>query len=240
MTWWTAAADRERERLLEDARRRDREVDRDRHALWQPAEILVRAGRKRAAASLLRDVRAFPVAGDRCLEIGYGQLGWLADLIEWGVREPDLAGMELSAERAAVAQQRLPGADLRVGDATNLPWEAARFQLVVASTVFSSVHDAVVRARVAEEMWRVLRPGGAVLCYDLSVRNPANPHVHPVTAPVLGRLFPAGRLRTKRVTLVPALGRLVASHSWAVATVLEAIPWLRTHLVSVIDKPSRR
>src|SRR5262245_46398175 len=196
MTWWTAAADRERERLLEEARRRDREVDHDRYASWQPAEILARVGRKRAAASLLRDVQAFPVAGDTCLEIGYGQLGWLADLIEWGVREPDLAGMELDAKRAVVAQQRLPGADLRVGDATNLPWEASRFQLVIASTVFSSIHDAVVRARVAEEMWRVLRPGGAVLCYDLSVHNPTNPRVHPVTTAMLGRLFPAGLLST--------------------------------------------
>jgi ubiquinone/menaquinone biosynthesis C-methylase UbiE len=195
----------------------------------------VRAGRKRAAAALLRRAGAFPVEGDPCLEIGYGQIGWLSELIEWGVRAPDLAGIEINAERAAVARRRLPDADLRIGDATALPWDAAFFQLVIASTVFSSVLDADVRARIAGEMWRVLRPGGSVLCYDLTVRNPANPHVQGMPVRAFRQLFPAGDLQARRVTLAPALGRFVA-RSWAVSTCLEAVPWLRTHVVVVIRK----
>lgn len=236
MTGPTSAAARERDRVLDEYARRERDVPADRYAPWQPAELLGRIGRKRAAARLLRQVGAFPTTGDRALEVGCGQLGWLADLIEWGVREPDLAGIDLDARRVEAARQRLPAADLRAGDATSLPWPAAAFKLVVASTVFSSVLDAEVRAQIAAEIWRVLAPGGAVVWYDVAVRNPGNSRLAALPPPAIATLFPSGAIRIRRVTLVPALARAVAPRSWVLATLLEGVPFLRTHLVAVIQK----
>jgi ubiquinone/menaquinone biosynthesis C-methylase UbiE len=132
----------------------------------------------------------------------------------------------------------LPLADLRVGDATALPWESNSFQLVVASTVLTSILDQEVRALVANEITRVLGPGGALVWYDFAFNNASNPSVRKVNRAELKRLFPqlAGRIRS--LTLAPPLARMVAPRSWVLATILEMIPFLRTHLFAVLVKSS--
>jgi ubiquinone/menaquinone biosynthesis C-methylase UbiE len=129
---------------------------------------------------MLRSAAVFPLAGEQCLEVGFGSLGWLGELISWGVRQADLHGIELDSARAAQASQSLPGADLRVGDATDLPWAENAFHLVIASTVFTSILDQRVRQMVAREITRVLASGGALLWYDFAFNNPRNPHVRKV------------------------------------------------------------
>src|SRR5688572_2535557 len=107
----------ERDRVLAEYRRRAREIDNSLYAPWQPAEALMRTRNRAVAAQLLHKAGVFPTAGTPCLEVGFGALGWLADLISWGVREVDLHGLELDRQRAVLAQAKLPNADLRVGDA---------------------------------------------------------------------------------------------------------------------------
>jgi SAM-dependent methyltransferase len=168
--------------------------------------------------------------------VGYGSLGWLADLLSWGLCQADLHGVELDAVRAAVAREALPGADLRVGDAAELPWPHGSFRLVIASTLFTSILDAEVRRNVADEIVRVLAPDGVLLWYDFAVDNPRNPNVRRVTRRELAALFPTLRGPIRSVTLVPFLARAVAPRSWTVATLLEAVPFLRTHLLAVLSK----
>jgi ubiquinone/menaquinone biosynthesis C-methylase UbiE len=223
----------ERERIQAEYRRRERDVARDLYAPWQPAEMMHRSGRKRTAAILLQRAGVFPAAGDACLEVGFGSLGWLGDLITWGVRERDLHGIELNPGRAQVAQEALPMADLRVGDATALPWDDQTFKLVIVSTVFTSILDAEVRRFVAKEIERVLAPGGALLWYDFAVNNPKNPNVRKVSRREIRRLFPTLNGEIKSVSLAAPLARLVASNQ-AVAAVLETVPILRTHLLGVL------
>ena len=95
----------EARRILEENERRSREVDSDRYASWQPAEIFMREGRRRTAWRMLHRYGVFPRAGDRVLEVGYGSLGWLADLMGLGLRCFDLHGIELDSGRAEVATQ---------------------------------------------------------------------------------------------------------------------------------------
>ncbi len=111
----------EQQRILAEYRRREREVDHDGlYALWNSSALHNRAGRTRRAARLLARCGVFPKRGDACLEIGFGSLGWLAELLAWGLAESDLHGIELDSERAAVAREAFPSADLRVGDASRL------------------------------------------------------------------------------------------------------------------------
>src|SRR5207245_2208932 len=120
-------------RINAEYKRRAVEISPDLYAPWQPAEILSHTGRSRTAAKMLHRAGVFPQGGDQCLEIGFGALGWLGDLISWGVRETDLHGIELDPIRCKRAQDSLPAADLQVGDATNLPWTDNGFKLVIAS-----------------------------------------------------------------------------------------------------------
>lgn len=226
----------ELQRILAENRRREEEIEPDLYAPWQASMLLMRAGRTRAAARMLREAGVFPKAGDACLEIGFGSLGWLGELLCWGVRERDLHGIELDPLRGGRARKLLPGADLRVGDGTRMPWGTDTFRLVIASTIMTSILDMKVRRILAEEMTRVLGPGGALLWYDLGVNNPRNPNVRRVDRKELRELFPELEGRIKSVTLAPPLARLVAPTSWLMATFLEAIPRFRTHLLAVLVK----
>jgi SAM-dependent methyltransferase len=227
-------ATEEAQRVLDENARRDREVDADRYAPWNPTEALMREGRRRVAARMLHRYGVFPKAGDPVLEIGFGRLGWLADLLGWGLRSFDLHGIELDETRVEVARASFSEADLRVGDAASMAWADGSFKLVVASTVFTSILDREVRQAVAEEIHRVLRPGGALLWYDFRVDNPANPNVRGISRLELRSLFKDFEHHVRSVTLAPPIARRVAPLSWALATTLETIPMLRTHLLGVM------
>src|SRR6185436_8052090 len=81
-------------RIKEEYARRAAEISADLYAPWQPAEFLSRTIRVKAAATILRRCGSFPSPGDHCLEVGFGRLGWLSDLIYWGVPEANLHGIE--------------------------------------------------------------------------------------------------------------------------------------------------
>ena len=168
----------------------------------------------------------------------FGSLGWLGELICWGVREVHLHGIELDSDRAVRAREALPRADLRIGDATNLPWPSDNFRLVIALTVFTSILDPAMRAAVAAEVTWVLAPGGALLWYDFRVNNPSNPHVGRVTRHELAAMYPALRGSVRSATLAPPLARWL-SRSLPLSAVLESLPFLCTHLIAVLQKGTR-
>ena len=228
----------ERQRILAEYARREREVDAALYAPWGAASAFMQHTATRTAAQMLHRATVFPGHEAQCMEIGFGHLGWLADLLRWGVPERNLHGIELYPPRADWAREILPVADLRIGDAACLPWKDDVFQLVVASTVFTSILDPEMRRKVAEEISRVLAPGGALLWYDFAVNNPRNQSVRKVDRSELRKLFSTLHGEIKSITLAPPLARLLAPRSIGLATLLEAIPWLRTHLMAVLVKPS--
>jgi SAM-dependent methyltransferase len=226
----------ERERIQLEYQRRAREISPDLYAAWQPSSRFMLERRNRAGAIMLRELGVFPESGNQCLEVGFGNVGWLSELIGWGISESDLHGIELDPARANKAREILPTADLRIGDAVELPWEDRAFQLVVVSTLFTSVLDNDVRRLIADEIVRVLAPGGALLWYDFAYNNPSNPNVRGIKRGEIKKLFRTLRGKIRTVTLAPPLTRLIAPRWWTLATFLEAIPLLRTHLIAVLIK----
>ena len=168
--------------------------------------------------------------------MGYGRIGWLSELLGWGLREADLHGIELDGGRAAIARNALPAADLRVGDAARLPWEGGTFQLTVASTVFTSILDDGLRRRVAAEIERTLAPGGALLWYDFRYDNPRNRGVRGISAAQLRALFPKLRGEVRSATLLPPLARRLTPLGILLPQLFEALPLLRSHLVAALVK----
>jgi ubiquinone/menaquinone biosynthesis C-methylase UbiE len=226
----------ERRRIISEYRRRQREIPAGLYAPYSPAEIFMQTGRKRWAAAMLHRAGVFPDADSQCLEVGFGSLGWLGDLISWRVRETSLHGIELDRERAEQAMEILPEADLRIGDAATLAWANDSFQLVIASTLFTSILNTEVRHLVADEITRVLSPGGALIWYDFAVNNPRNSNVRKVDRKELGELFPLLRGNIKSLALAPFLSRLLAPKAWPLAALLDAVPLLHTHLMAVLVK----
>ena len=91
-------------------------------------------------------------AGDRLLDIACGA-GLAVELA--AARGATCAGIDASPRLIAVARDRLPDADLRVGDMHALPWDDATFDVVTSFRgIWGTTPDAVAEAR------RVLEPGG--------------------------------------------------------------------------------
>lgn len=220
----------EADRILEELRRREREVPADFYSLDRPANRFLRRGQERALARALEEIGQ--LSGKRVLEVGCGSGNWLEMLS--GAKE--LAGIDLDPGRAAGAAARFPGADIRAGDASRLPWASGSFDVVLQSTVFSSILDPAMRRAVASEMLRVLAPGGAILWYDFFVDNPSNPHVRGVRRREIEALFPGCRVALRRTTLAPPLARRIVPVSWKLAELLESLRVLDTHWFGVIRR----
>lgn len=225
-------------RILAENRRRERELPAELYRADQPGELFLRQDRVRVALALLRRVGRVPTGPSRCLEVGCGRGGWLPELVSWGVYSSSLAGIDLDPERIEEAGLRLPEVDLRVGSATELPWLDGSFDLVVVSTVFSSILDAKVRRAVCDEVTRVLARDGALLWYDIRVDNPRNRNVRGISRRELARLFPALELAARSAGLLPPLARPLARLSPTLAAVVAALAApLRSHLVAVLTWP---
>ena len=93
-------------------------------------------------------------SGDRVLDMACGS-GLALELA--AARGATCAGIDASQRLLAVARDRNPAADLRVGDMNALPWDDDSFDVV---TSFRGIWGTTPHA--VAEAWRVLVPGGRV------------------------------------------------------------------------------
>jgi SAM-dependent methyltransferase len=209
--------------------------------LYDPLRPEVRSARhdrERALAGLFARQLSRPASELDVLEVGCGQGDNLLELLRWGFDPARLVGNELLPARAAAARSRLPAAvQLLEGDATRLDIAPGRFDIVLQSTVFSSLLDTTFQQHLATAMWRWVKPDGAVLWYDFTFDNPRNPDVRGVPLRRIRELFPEGRITARRVTLAPPLARAVVRVHPGLYTLFNALPLLRTHLLCWIAKP---
>jgi ubiquinone/menaquinone biosynthesis C-methylase UbiE len=92
----------------------------------------------------------------RVLEVGCGE----GELAERLIRELGVALVALDQSARMVELARRRGVDARVGDAQDLPFEDASFDVVVAAWMLYHVADL---QQCLEELARVLRPGGRLV-----------------------------------------------------------------------------
>lgn len=211
----------------------------DRYHPLRPEIWQARQDRERALIALLRRHAPRPLAELDVLEVGCGHGDNLLELLRLGFDPARLVGNELLPERAAAARSRLPPATrMLAGDATQLALPDGGFDIVYASTVFSSILDDAFQRRLADAMWRWVRPGGAVLWYDFTIDNPRNTDVRAMPLRRLRALFPAGQVDARRVTLAPPIGRHVVRLHPAAWRLFNALPLLRTHLLAWVGKPA--
>jgi SAM-dependent methyltransferase len=200
------------------------------HGPLRPDKIAESAGRSAAwCGPLLRSVHGLGTV----VEVGAGvgqNLRWAREMGAMRV-----AGVDLLADRAAEATRR--GTLVLVADGRSLPFASGAADSVIASTLFSSVLAPADRRRVAGEIARVLRPGGALLFYDFDRPSPSNRDVRPVTRREVRELFPGWPATFRRTTLAPPVARRLLWHP-AVRTLLELVPLLRTHLAAVLVRPA--
>ena len=97
-------------------------------------------------------------ASQRALDVGCGPGVLAAELVR-RLGAAAVCAVDPSEPFAAAARERLPGADVRVAAAEQLPFPDGRFDAALAQLVVHFMADPVAGLR---EMGRVTRPGGVV------------------------------------------------------------------------------
>ena len=221
------------------AERYARRAGSERYSLMRPEVWQMLHERQRAMLQLFAHSASNTtgLAEWRVTEVGCGSGGNLLELLRLGLSPEHLTGLELLPERHAQARRVLPQAtQVWLGDACQAPVEPGSQDLVLAFTVFSSLLDDAFQQRLADAMWRWVKPGGAVLWYDFVVDNPRNPDVRGVPLGRVRQLFPQARLDVCRVTLAPPLARAVCRVHPGLYTLFNAVPGLRTHRLAWLGK----
>lgn len=216
---------------------RREKLPRDRYSRLNP-EVLARVHeRQRVLTKLFAKQGIRSLGSLDVLEIGCGNGANLIELLLLGADPEHLVGNELLPGPLGQAHQLLPASvQLFPGEASELRFSEASFDIVYQSTVFTSILDSDLQARIAAAMWRWVRPGGGVLWYDFTFDNPSNPDVKGVPLKRIRELFPDGLINARRVTLAPPLSRRVTRIHPSLYGLFNLLPLLRTHLLCWIEK----
>jgi SAM-dependent methyltransferase len=237
----TDPADPAIEREAVRARYARRQRDDTRYNLLTPAVLRAVQERQRAMVRLFAAAGMTNLSSARVLEVGCGTGANLLELLRFGVRPEHLQGIDLLPASVEQARRVLPDAvRVSVGDAADPDPSMAAPEsqdIVYQATVFSSLLDDRFQQRLADAMWRCVRPGGGELWYDFTVNNPTNADVRGVPVSRIRQLFPGTEMRIRRVTLAPPLARIVTRVHPLLYELCNACVGLRTHVLAWIQKP---
>ena len=214
-----------------------REKDDGRYSWFNPAYQLMQQQCERRVLTLLDRFGFADLQSKRLLEIGCGTSHWLRQFVKWGSRPENVSGIDLLPDRLARARQLCPpGVRLLTASAAHLPFSSESFDIVLQSTVFTSILDEDLKTKAAAEMLRLLKPEGLILWYDYHVSNPWNTDVRGVKRREIHKYFRYCRIDLERTTLLPPLARALAPYSYLTYCFLEKIPFFCTHYLGTITK----
>ncbi len=217
----------------EYADRERRLIASNRYSLFNPAHLFITQQRQRLILRLLHAHGFESLEANRILEIGSGYGSVLFECLGCGALAHNLHGVDLLQDRLVSTHAHLPQLPLLCADGQYLPYRASTFDILLQFTVFSSVLDATIKANLAREMLRVLRPGGLILWYDFWL-NPTNPQTRGIRPAEIRQLFPQCRFDFHRITLAPPLARAVVPVSWTLALLLEKLTLFNSHYLVAI------
>jgi SAM-dependent methyltransferase len=203
-----------------------------------PGNLAMIQERERALNRVLRRHGYHSLEDVHVFEAGCGGGYNLRMFQQWGCSPGQLAGIDIDEARVEHTRTNTPAMRIHLGSATDIPEPDRSFDISLAFTLFSSVPDETTSASIAREMFRITRPGGLILLYDMRRKSPRNPAVHPVRDEDVRRWFPECRPRRQRLTLAPPVARFVCARLPALYGPLATIPLARTHTLHVMRRPA--
>jgi len=171
--------------------------------------------------------------GLKIMEIGAGTGTNIHFFCRTGFLNANIFANELSDARFEILSGLYPGIQLFKGEASQLDF-VDEFDIVMQSTVFSSILDHQLKIKLAAKMFEMVKPEGLILWYDFKYNNPVNSHVKGINKREIAGLFPvAKKIEFKNVTLAPPIGRKVGRYYHVINWLF---PFLRSHLIAIIHK----
>lgn len=170
---------------------------------WSDFDVDSQQARQLAERAMIHCLRALGVTSpaelrrQRIVDVGCGDGRWLGYLERSGADPAKLAGTDLSPERVARARECCRTTNLTVSSAFRLPYDDDAFDIALLILVMHNVEEDDLRAQLASELVRIVRPGGAVIYNDGSGAWRA-PHFRPTTKDELARWFAPLQLVARR------------------------------------------
>ena len=132
---------REQDRIREVFARRDRQ-EMPHESYFDHGYLFGVQMRERRVLTLLRRAGIKKFDSLRFLEIGCGTGNWLREFVKWGAAPEHVVGIDLQEPRVNEALRRLPGGvSVLSGDAASLSMPDKSFDIILQSTVFTSILD---------------------------------------------------------------------------------------------------
>jgi len=208
----------------------------DIYSYYNPSALFIYQEREKAILRALSQNGFQNLSEKRILDIGCGYGLMLRDFIKYGAVPENCFGIDLLPERIEQARRLSPGMDFKCENAAHTSYDNDSFDIVLCSTVFSSIIDREMKQNIAKEIVRVQSLNGLILWYDYHMNNPKNPDVKGVTKKEILELFPDCDIKLKRIILAPPLLRLIAPYSLILCHLLQKIIILNTHYLGTIRK----
>lgn len=160
----------ELERVREVYEKQYRIDFRNREYEWHPRNFVSLVHAHLFELEVIRALNALDIelVDQRILDVGCGYGRLLRFWAEMGADPCLLFGCDVALYRLERARWLSSHMQLILANAGQLPYPSASFDLVSQCTVFSSILDGELRVRAAQEMMRVLKPGGFLFWYDLA------------------------------------------------------------------------
>jgi glycosyltransferase involved in cell wall biosynthesis/2-polyprenyl-3-methyl-5-hydroxy-6-metoxy-1,4-benzoquinol methylase len=192
--------------------------------------------RKAAIFDVCFEHALYPLKDTRILDVGCGYGGVLEQFCDHlGLAQDHAYGVDLFHNRVQTCKEKMPDGEFVQASGHGLPFRDAQFDGILLFTVLSSIPSHAMQQNITQEIMRVLKPGGWLLCYDFRYGNPRNPHTQALQPRHLDALFPGWARETRYLTLIPPLSRCLekVNLEWGYR-LLRQFRFLRSHHLSFL------
>lgn len=207
------------------------------YSFFNSGQLFISQERERDLLKTLKESGVLDLRGLSILEVGCGTGIGVLDWIRWGADANSLSGVDILKDRLDIAKCRLPNSCRIIeASADKLPFANETFDIVIQSTVFSSILDDTLQMKISQEMSRVLKSNGIIIWYDFCFNSPRNPDVRGVSQVRVKELFPQCSINGFKTGTLSPLVRVLAPISQGLCYLASWLPFLKTHYVAVLRK----
>lgn len=192
--------------------------------------------REKSLLQLLYKYIGTDISKIKVLDVGFGSGGDILNLVKYGFEVTNVSGVEVLTGQVKKLKEILPSANLQLTESFTLPFKDNCMDLILQSTVLSSILDFNSRKELAGEMYRVAKPDGKIFSYDIRIFNPWNKNVTKIDKTEINKLFPQAKTAFYSTTLNPVIVRKIGKFSTLLCEILDKIPFLCSHYYTVIEK----
>lgn len=173
-------------------------------------------------------IKGLDVKTAKVLEVGCGYGDGLRPFILNDFRVQNLTGIDLMPSRLEVCKERCPGANYLHLSGHNMKGiKDNQFDIVVEQFAFCHIPNKELKRKIAQEMLRVLKPGGFILIMDWRLTWKKR-NIYGPSNDFLNEIFYEGNLTKKIVTLPthiwPNIGNIISKYMLAFYPLFLLIP----------------